>query len=439
MLSRFLSRKKYFFILFIFLITFFLVFALNHMTHYVSDDYTYRFVYKSAMPADPLEKINGFRSIIRSQVSHYNIWNGRFVAHSIVQFFMQYNKFIFNIFNSIAFLSLGLIIYLIINTTKNVRNSIKMFLLIFLSLWLFIPEFGKSVLWLSGSGNYLWMGIIYSSFLLFNLQNFQTNLFTICTSIVLGFLSGATNENSGPATTLIIVLLIIWKYIERKSYDIWRLLGVVSSGVGFIIMMKSPGSQKRGVLDLSFDLLKDHAISIYSMSISHFFFAYLIALLLIFILIYQKKITKSDVIFTGILFIGHIAGIFSLIMSPSAPLRTFFGPAIFMIIIIAYLFNSIYNYTKFRNYLLCVLALVTFVTYIYGFSDILKNYKEVNIQIETINKSASNSDVSLHLLTPSHTLISPYNGTAYLTTDKNSWFNSWMANYYGMHSITGIK
>lgn len=319
MLSHFSSRKKYFFVLFIFFTTFLLIFALNYMTHYVSDDYAYRFVYKSPRPTDSLEKINGFRSIIKSQISHYNIWNGRFVAHSIVQFFMQYNKIIFNIFNSIAFLSLGLIIYFIVNTAKHVRHNIKMFLLIFLSLWLFIPEFGKSVLWLSGSGNYLWMAIIYSLFLLFNLQSFQTNFFTIITSIILGFLSGATNENSGPATTLIIVLLIIWKYIEFKSFDIWRLLGVISSGVGFIIMMNSPGSKERGAIDLSFNLLKDHAVSIYSTSVGHFFFAYLIVLLLIFILIYQNKITKTDFIFTGILFIGHIAGIFSLIISPSAP------------------------------------------------------------------------------------------------------------------------
>lgn len=439
MLSNYSFKKKNFFVLFIFLIFFLLLFILNHMTYYVSDDYAYRFVYKSSMPTQPLEKINGFRSIFKSQVSHYHIWNGRFVAHSIVQFFMQFNKFYFNIFNSIAFLSLGIMIYLITNTVKNIRNSTSIFLLIFLLLWLFIPDFGKSVLWLSGSGNYLWMALIYSSFLLFNLQSFQTNIFTITSSIILGFLSGATNENSGPATTLIIVLLIIWKYIETKSFDIWRLIGVVSSGIGFIIMMKSPGSQKRGAIDLSFNLLKDHAISIYSTSVSHFFFAYLIVFSLMFILIYQKKITKCDFIFTGILFIGHIAGIFSLIVSPSAPLRTFFGPAIFIIIIIVYLFNSVHKYTNLKSYLLIALTLISLITYIYGFSDILKNYKEVNIQIETINKADKNSNVNLRLLTPSHTLISPYNGTTYLSTDKNSWFNSWMSNYYRVNSITGVK
>ena len=33
------------------------MFILNHMTYYVSDDYAYRFVYKSSMPTQPLEKL----------------------------------------------------------------------------------------------------------------------------------------------------------------------------------------------------------------------------------------------------------------------------------------------------------------------------------------------------------------------------------------------
>ena len=135
MLSNYSFKKKFLRFIY-FLIFFLLLFILNHMTYYVSDDYAYRFVYKSSMPTQPLEKINGFRSIFKSQVSHYHIWNGRFVAHSIVQFFMQFNKFYFNIFNSIAFLSLGIMIYLITNTVKNIRNSTSIFLLIFLLLWL---------------------------------------------------------------------------------------------------------------------------------------------------------------------------------------------------------------------------------------------------------------------------------------------------------------
>ena len=149
---------------------FVLNFVLNHLTHYTSDDYAYRYIFEPHLPSANPEKIDGIFSIIKSQILHYQLWNGRFVAHSIVQFFMQYNKVIFNLFNSLIFILLGYIIYFIIKKVSNINNKVETFFFIFTLLWLFTPEFGKSVLWLSGAGNYLWTSIIYSSFLLFNLK-----------------------------------------------------------------------------------------------------------------------------------------------------------------------------------------------------------------------------------------------------------------------------
>ncbi|EOD8949837.1 DUF6056 family protein, partial [Enterobacter hormaechei] len=86
---------------------FILIYSLNHMTLYVADDFVYRFVYQTN-PSPSAVPINGIISILYSQIRHYEIWNGRFVAHSLVQFFMQFDKSIFDIFNTIAFITIGI-------------------------------------------------------------------------------------------------------------------------------------------------------------------------------------------------------------------------------------------------------------------------------------------------------------------------------------------
>ncbi|GAA5430007.1 hypothetical protein JCM5805K_0543 [Lactococcus lactis subsp. lactis] len=418
---------------------FVLIFILNYMTHYTSDDYAYRFVFKSHLPGTSPEKINGIFSIIKSQISHYKLWNGRFVAHFIVQFFMQYNKIIFDVFNTLIFILLGFIIYSILKKVSNINNKIETFIFIFTLLWLFTPEFGKSVLWLSGAGNYLWTSIIYSSFLLFNLKTQKSNLLTYVLVIVLGFISGATNENSGPAIILVIILLVLWKYLSSKTLDVWRIFGILSSCVGYLIMFTSPGSQKRGQQQISLDLLKDRLVHVYSASVSHFFFEYLILILFIFILVYQKKYSKSNFIFTTIMLIGHFSSIYCLVLSTGQPLRTFFGSNILLIIAIVYLLNCISGFISLKKYLSIVLITVSIIVYCYAFNDIYKNYREVDNQIKIIETSNPNKEIIVPLLTPSHSLYNPYNGTAYLDDNPKSWFNLWMAKYYKVSSIKGVN
>lgn len=425
-----------------FLTTFLFIFLLNYITYYTSDDYCYRFIYKEYLPTDSVEKINGIGSILTSQINHYFNWNGRFVAHSIVQFFMQYNKLLFDICNSIAFIILGILIYRIVSHFHSnemlKKNKVLTYLLIMLLLWILIPEFGKSVLWVSGSGNYLWSGLIYTSLILYYIKVKSSTIFTVFGAILLGFLAGATNENSGPASILIIIMISIWDIISSKKISIWRISGILSSILGFIIMMKSPGSLRRGSMEYTFENIKHNFMVIYQKDVYHFFFGYLILIIIISLLVYQKRVEKKDIVFTSIFLVGHFAGIYCLILSPSAPLRTFFGPAIFLIISIIYLFCKIEYHQKFKNILVAVLLFYSLISYAYAFQDIHRNYIEVNEQVEILKNSSSDEDVKLKILTPSHSLTNPYNGTTNLSTDSNAWFNLWMAEYYNVKSITGV-
>ena len=103
---------------------FVMIFVLNKRTLYISDDFLYRFEFRPGMASNvELEPVNGFLSLLRSQYYHYSLWNGRFVAHTIVQFFMQFDKWVFNVFNTIVYLVLVLLILKIGRYVAN-KNTI---------------------------------------------------------------------------------------------------------------------------------------------------------------------------------------------------------------------------------------------------------------------------------------------------------------------------
>ncbi|MGZ1030292.1 DUF6056 family protein [Streptococcus thermophilus] len=140
-----------------------LIYLLNHFTLYTSDDFVYRFIYKEPFPSANEQPVRSLFDLITSQMNHWKVWNGRFTGHSIVQIFMQYNKEVFNVFNSSVFLSLGILIDSLsfeMVSNKHRKHQVLYLAIIFLILWWFLPEIGKTVLWISGSGNYLWTAVL---------------------------------------------------------------------------------------------------------------------------------------------------------------------------------------------------------------------------------------------------------------------------------------
>ncbi|KKF90322.1 hypothetical protein YA68_08980 [Lactococcus garvieae] len=156
-------------------------------------------------------------------------------------------------------------------------------------------------------------------------------------------------------------------------------------------------------------------------------------------MIYQNKYSKSNIIFTTILLIGHFSSIFSLVLAPQQPLRTLFGSNILLIIAIVYLLNNISGFIPLKKYLSISLVTISIIVYSYAFNDLYKSHLEVDNQIRIIETSDPKKEIKVPLLTPPHSLYNPYNGTAYLGGNPKSWFNVWMAKYYNVSSIKGVK
>lgn len=130
---------------------------LNYFTPLLQDDFALLFKYGPRGIVRPTEvRVKNIADIFESQYYFYQTVNGRFFTHFLVQLMLLLGKNIFNLFNLIVFLSL---ILLICNyATKIVRHKkhVLLFLFVIFSVWFFSPFFGQTMLWETGSVNYLW-------------------------------------------------------------------------------------------------------------------------------------------------------------------------------------------------------------------------------------------------------------------------------------------
>ena len=158
-LSREKSLKSIFFILVV--IFFALILLLNLIYPLYADDWAYAFIYGSKTP----QKIKGLSDIIDSQYYHYFRHGGRTIVHIIAQLLLLTKGYWADIINSVAYIIFAYLIYKICNINRKINPSLFFFINIL--IWFFQPGFAQSVLWITGSANYLWGTLIITAFIYF--------------------------------------------------------------------------------------------------------------------------------------------------------------------------------------------------------------------------------------------------------------------------------
>ncbi len=417
---------------------------LNWKTLYVADDYVYRFVYQSPSPTAfaHQQRISTWL-IPYSMFNHYMLWNGRFVAHSIVQFFMQFNsKIPFDICSSLIYVLLLVFMDKIAVKLTGKKHNAFILPLIFGFTWFYIPYFGQSVLWLSGSGNYLWMSVIYLGFIIFNLKNRSVNIGNILGAIVLGFLAGASNENSGPAAVLIILLFMLKRFIKEHKVSFISTISVIFSGVGFITMMMSPGSQSRGNVHRTWEIIQKNIDGIYKLTFDKWVWIYGLMAVLLIAGIVMKRINADT--FWAVMFflIGHLAAVYAMAFSPEYPERTFFGGVIFLGIALFTLVYAVLGEIKWAPIVLSVAVVIVFaVSFGPAYKDINVSYHQMRTQYQLIYKAEATKDKSARvpLMTTQKSQYNANYGVIALDTPANALMNQWESKFFGLNQITGYR
>jgi len=241
----------------IFIIFLLIFFARNLLVPLIADDISYAFIWDGEHGGNLLadigerQRVESFSDILISQWSHYFYWGGRTVAHLLVQSFVFLGKPLFDVLNVAVFAALVFLLFKV-GTNLNFSEMNKKYLLWILSgLWFCTPSFLITMLWLTGSCNYLWMCTLEILFLLpFALKFWQKDFWkkpptwSVPVMSILGLLAGWSIE-PGAAVTLCLTFVFLLYFRKEKILQNWQKFGFIFLMIGAAFLILSPGNISR--------------------------------------------------------------------------------------------------------------------------------------------------------------------------------------------------
>lgn len=380
--ENFITQKRliYNFLFTIILCIFFVVILfLNIKTPLIGDDYVYSFLYQTE------QRLTSITDVFYSQYLHYYKWGGRSVVHLITQsLLLTDNSLTIDIINSLGFI--GFILVLHYHIVGKLKTNISTLIISFSLIWLLQPVFAETILWITGSSNYLWGTLLILLFLLpYRLyrkkeKSILKNIFFALCMFTGGLIAGWTNENTAAAMIFIVICVIAYHKVENKTTSAWMYTGLMGAILGYIIMIAAPGNFVRAEGTSISPFLITYRILTYTQR----FIIYLgllnlaIALMMIAYLKINSKNKKHTLSIIGIYFVGIFISIYIMVASPGFPARAWFGTITFNIIIFGILYHKIsYPHPIIRQMKYCFL-LFCIISVSASFYDAYKDVNAIN-------------------------------------------------------------
>lgn len=414
-------------------------YRLNRITGYTGDDYLYHFVYYGEWPTKHLRAIHNLGDWIQSTINQAQLWNGRFVAQSLVQLFMQFPKSVFNVANTLIFMVVGLMINLLVQRRSTTLHPLTL-LTTYCAMFYFLPDFGRAVLWLSGSFNYLWMAVIYLGYFWFlrwqyvpskPSANFDLGI------ILLAFLVGVTNENIAP----VMIILTYFYYVQSKDDHFRKYVYpcMFSITAGFVILITHNNGEAAAEDGQRFQFAK--------ISKQFIHFDGLLLLVAVFLTIIIAKRHRQDdhqnLQAICALIGGSLLSIGALLLSPQVPPRTYFGSVLFLITAcLIGLRTVLQGKNKAWMVMTCCAIVMSGVAgqrYVAVYPQLLSNYARFYTVQQAVQKAHQQHQKVIQVpgMNPACS-YSAYYQTAYLlpgSVQNLPWENTWMAKYYGLKAV----
>lgn len=429
------------FFLTLLVLTFSYMLFLNIKTPLIADDFVYTFIFGTSIP------VTSVGDIITSQTSYYLTWGGRVIAETLTQMFMFFGKNVFNIANSLCYIVFCLAVYFLA-VGRKIR--FELLLLTTLLVWFFMPMFGQTIMWLTGSCNYLWCGtIILLALLPFRLyEEKQTKTLTstwfAIAMIPLFFISGITNENTAGAMILVMLMFGFVYYKRKLNIPAFAYTGLFFSICGFFCMIFAPGNSLRveneaAVAEVTVMVGSNPIITRLA------YFAYnlyalmplVILAVMAFVLLKNKKDRSKQVNF-WIFVIASAAAMVVMLVPPKFPPRAMFGLAAFLIIAVVYAFSQLQvTPDQIRKYIIipgCSILFFYVMALGYVGVDALTVNKQYLSRVQTIQEHKNEEMIAVPGIVP----LSSHNGMYGLKdvqVDPNHWVNRALADYFGVSNI----
>ena len=245
-----MNKITYYFI-FIFIGTVF--FLMNNSTPLRCDDLVYQFQWLGTRDSGALEpidlshKVSDLYDALISQINHYQVMNGRFLIHFIVQCFCGFlGKSSFNICNTIVYILFiyGCILLMEIKTNHKIIFAICI-------IWLGLPIQYIFYYSISFAINYLWTStaLIYFLILIRSESNIpKSNTSKIFILLTISFLFGSLHEGFSVPLSGVLFLHLLYTRKQLMPSFVAITIGLI---MGTVILLLSPGTIGRGTNSLS--------------------------------------------------------------------------------------------------------------------------------------------------------------------------------------------
>lgn len=434
--------------LYVLIIVFFiLILILNRLYPLFADDWLYSFVHGKD------ERVENITDIFVSQYNHYLTWGGRSIVHLIAQFLLLVPSWIADILNSLAYICFTFLIYKFFSFDSKKENPL-LFMLIQFIFWFLLPVFGETILWRTGSANYLWGNLIVFSFLYFYCRLFFKDEYQISrggklkvlTFFFFGVISGWTNENTAFAMIIGCIFILIWLKIKRMEIPAWAIAGIIGAIIGYLLMVLAPGNYIRYEQTMLIRWHFDSKIDLYiarSLMMLKALYHKVLPLLLAFslsLVIFSNLNTSKDKqkqLFLSFFFLslGFISfGV--MIAAPIFPERVWFGIFSFFILAILQLLVIRNNRLLFQlQFILVIFLIFSYLfTYrqaaieLYEISSVLKDREH------TINAQTNKKTFDLVATKKIHRSYG-FSQLIEIPSDSTDWINQAYCKFYGIKSF----
>lgn len=424
-------------------VSFALIYILNILHPLFGDDWSY-----SLLP-DGHTKVKDFSDILYTQYEHYFTWGGRTVVHIIDESLLLAGIPIADLLNSLAYVAFTLIIYHIANQSNKVRPSLL--LVINLLIWFFEPAFGSTILWITGSANYLWGTLIILCFLYPYTQQVLTpaskdSYWRFVFFFFAGIVAGWTNENMSVALICMLAVFIAYFKVKQDRIPRWAITGIVGAIIGCILMIAAPGNYVR-MANVLQQQVHESSILVFAgrfvAAIAGYYYFVLAPtfLYIITFFVYRSFAKKTDkpILFVASVFVlGAIVATLAMSGSPIFPGRAAFGIITLLFVAISFLYANIdftERFTKQISYSTIVFALFLFGAEYYRACKELKDANKILdtriVTIEENKKQGIKDFVFDDRIFPKGRFFHYFE----LSHDPNDWHNRMYSAYFEINSV----
>jgi hypothetical protein len=212
-------------------------YVLNCLTPVKADDFIYTF-----MDYSDGTRMNSLADVLRSHASHIITTNGRFADFFSQLFCGLLGKSAFNVFNAIVFALLLDTVVKLASPPKYRPLTLLALAIAFIAL--FFPNPGETMMWLSGSVNYLWA--ITFSLLLVRYLLWRYKSHTGIAEKVLIFIMAVIAGNMNEATSFCLFSgALIYFIFNRHQLNATLAVAMCGYFIGLAVIAASPAAWER--------------------------------------------------------------------------------------------------------------------------------------------------------------------------------------------------